>query len=446
MRLRFRILGITLAITVFAAGCSNGDNGNTPADPPPIDTHSESSADTPTPAPPASTATPTQSETPAPSPTPELDDVSRMLADMTLEEKVGQLIMIGIDGTTLDDTAASLIKKRHVGGVIFYKDNLGGLTASVQLVNAIKAANAGNDAPLLLGVDEEGGKVSRLPEDSFEALPNNAAVGKSGDAALAKEMGGLLAAQLRTVGLNIDFAPVLDVNSNPDNPIIGTRSFGDKADLVAKMGVAEMKGLQEGGVIPAVKHFPGHGDTSVDSHLTLPVVNKTLMELQQLEWIPFQAAVQEGADMVMVAHILFPKLDKDAPASFSKIIIGDQLRGTLGFDGVVITDEMTMGAISNHFGIINAALRSVEAGSDILMIAHGYDNMKSVYDQLLKAVKDGKIKESRIDESVRRILTLKLKYELSDDPTPIPSKTDLPNDQVRDWKARLAKAASGSSK
>lgn len=438
LSLRSAWLGAMAALIVFAGACSNGDNGNSPADPPPIDTQTQAAGESPSPTSSASESTSPETS-PSSSPTPDLDPVSAIMANMTLEEKVGQMIMIGIDGTTLDETASSLIEDRHIGGVIFYKENIGGLSASVKLVNSLKAANADNDAPLLLGVDQEGGKVSRLPED-FEKIPDNATVGKSGDADLAEEMGGLLAAEVRTMGFNVNFAPVLDVNSNPNNPVIGVRSFGADAELVAKMGVAEMRGMQDGGVITAVKHFPGHGDTSVDSHLTLPVVRKTLDQLRQLEWVPFKAAIDEGADMVMVAHILFPRIDNDAPASFSKVIIGDQLRGTLGFDGVVITDEMTMGAIANNFGIVNAALKSVEAGSDILMIAHGYDKMRSVYDQLHKAVKEGRIPESRIDDSVRRVLTLKLKYELSDAATPIPSSADLPNERIREWKAKLEAA------
>ncbi|MFC5532218.1 beta-N-acetylhexosaminidase [Cohnella yongneupensis] len=441
---RTKITGAMLMLLLFASGCSGGNNGNEPAAPLPIDqgTATETSAPTPTATVIPSTApveTPTPTPTPTPSESAEVDEVSAIMAKMTLEEKVGQMLMIGVDGTTLDRTAEKLIKNSHAGGVIVYADNLQRLDESVKLINAIKAANKDNAAPLLLGVDQEGQKVSRLPKD-FEGIPDSATVGKSGDAEIAKSLGGLLAEELRVMGLNLDFAPVLDINSNPHNPIIGVRSFGNNAELVAKMGVAEMNGLQESGVIAAVKHFPGHGDTSVDSHLSLPVVRKTLEQLQQQEWIPFQSAINNGAEIVMVAHILFPLIDNKAPASFSKVIISDQLRGELGFNGVVITDEMTMGAIVNHFGTVNAALKSVDAGSDILMVAHDYVKMQSVYDELLKSVKSGKVKESRIDESVRRILTLKLKYGLSDAPTPIPTAADIPNAQIREWKSALQKA------
>jgi beta-N-acetylhexosaminidase len=250
-------------------------------------------------------------------------------------------------------------------------------------------------------------------------------------------MGKLLASELQVMGFNVDFAPVLDVNSNPNNPVIGNRSFGNNAKLVTKMGIAEMNGIRDGGIVAVVKHFPGHGDTSVDSHLDLPVVRKTTKQLEAMEWIPFRAAIDAKTDAVMVAHILFPLIDAKAPASFSKVIIGEQLRGTLGYDGVVITDDMTMGAIAKNYGIEDAAILSVKAGSDILLIAHGYDIEKKVYDKLLSTVKSGQIKESRIDESVRRILALKLKYKLSDQPVPIPTATDLPNDAIRKWLNKL---------
>ncbi len=349
------------------------------------------------------------------------------------------MILAGIDGTSIDQATRTMIAKQHIGGIILFKDNFSGLSGSVRLVNSLKKENIGNPVPLFISVDQEGGKVSRLPKD-FVAIPDNAKVGRTGDAALAKEMGALLAQELRIMGFNVDFAPVLDINSNPNNPVIGTRSFGNNAELVTSMGIAEMKGLREGGVIPVVKHFPGHGDTSVDSHLDLPVVRKTTKQLEAFEWIPFKAAVEEKAEAVMVAHILFPEIDPEAPASFSKVIIGEQLRGTLGYDGVVITDDMTMGAIADHYGIADAAVLSVEAGSDILLVAHGYDTAKKVYDKLLASVKSGRIEESRIDESIRRILKLKQKYQLSDDPVPIPTADDLPNDAIRAWLDKLKTA------
>lgn len=352
---------------------------------------------------------------------------------MTLEQKVGQMLLAGVDGTTVSDSAKQMITDDHIGGIILFKNNLaGGLSQSVRLINDLKKTNKGNPAPLFMGVDQEGGRVSRLPKD-FVPMPANAVVGKKNNPNLAKQMGSLIARELKTLGLNVDFAPVLDINSNPNNPVIGDRSFGATAKLVTNMGVAEMKGISGRGVIPVVKHFPGHGDTSVDSHLDLPVVNKTAAELSKMEWVPFKAAIDAGADSVMVAHILFPKIDPDAPASFSKVIIGQQLRGKLGFNGVVITDSMAMGAIAKNYDIEDASVRSVEAGSDIILVSFGYETVKRIEQALLASVKSGRIPESRIDESVTRILTLKRKYGLSDRAIAVPQIKDL-NAEIRSWR------------
>lgn len=388
----------------------------------------------------ASIAVPTLSpSTPPPSPIPtqtEEEAIKQTISQLTLEEKIGQLILVGIDGTKIDQTTKEMISEQHVGGIIFYKKNFNKLGDSIQLVNDLKAANKGNPIPLFLSVDQEGGKVSRLPKD-FVSIPDSDKVGRTNNEATAKEMGSLLARELQIMGLNVNFAPVLDIKSNLNNPISNSRFFGDNASQVSKMGIAVMKGMQEEGTIPVVKHFPGHGDTTTDSHLDLPVVKKTTEQLEQLEWIPFKAAIEEGADVVMIAHILFPLIDPDVPASMSQVIINEQLRSKLGFNGVVITDDMTMGAISDNYGIEEASVRSLHAGSDIILIAHGYETEKKVYDTLLHSVKSNLISESRIDESVYRILALKRKYQLSDDPVTIPSSIDSLNDDIRQWLKKL---------
>ncbi|WP_254450434.1 beta-N-acetylhexosaminidase [Cohnella herbarum] len=424
------IVVVCLFLSLLFVGCSANST------PEPSETSSPSVMPTPSGEQPVESATPSPSQLPSPSSTTDTDPIKETISRLTLEQKVGQMILAGIDGTAIDSSMKKMIAEQHVGGIILYKNNFSDLEGSAKLVNDLKKANAVNPLPIFMSVDQEGGKVSRLPKD-FVAMPDAAKVGRTGNPELAKEMGSLLSQELNLMGFNVDFAPVLDINSNPKNPVIGSRSFGDNATLVTDMGIAAMKGLQEGGTIAVVKHFPGHGDTSVDSHLELPVVRKTTEQLEAMEWVPFRKAIEEDAAAVMVAHILFPLIDPDAPASFSKIIIGEQLRGTLGYDGVVITDDMTMGAISDHYGIADAAVKSVEAGSDILLVAHGYDVAKQVYDKLLQAVKSGKIEESRIDESVRRILVLKSKYQVSDEPVPTPSIDDLPNDEIRQWLARL---------
>ncbi|QMV40354.1 beta-N-acetylhexosaminidase [Cohnella cholangitidis] len=425
-----RSLGISLLLVV-TVGCGLGTGGNQASQSaPPLQSPSPSAEPSPSQAPPASPSSPSEIN---PSGNVDINDI---ISQMTLEQKVGQMLLAGIEGKKIDSSMKKMIAEQHVGGIILYKNNFSDLAGSVRLVNELKQANNGNPAPLFISVDQEGGKVSRLPKE-FEAIPNADKVGRTGDPELANEMGVLLSKELNLMGFNINFAPVLDINSNPKNPVIGSRSFGKDADLVSKMGIAVMKGLQEGGTIPVVKHFPGHGDTSVDSHLDLPIVNKSTKQLESLEWVPFRAAIENGTDAVMVAHILFPLIDPDAPASFSKIIIDEQLRGTLGFEGVVITDDMTMGAIADHYGIEEAAVKSVQAGSDILLIAHGYNTEKKVYDKLLQSVRSGQLSESRIDDSVRRILSLKRKYGLSDELVSTPAADELPNEEIRQWLSRL---------
>jgi beta-N-acetylhexosaminidase len=382
-----------------------------------------------------STSSPVISGTPVPSP--ESDPIALKVSSMSLEEKIGQMLLVGIDGTVLDDQAKKMITEDKVGGIILYKNNIQDLKGMISLVNAMKESNSGNPAPLFMSIDQEGGKVSRMPKE-YVSFPSNGKVGTRNDADAAEMMGKLLAREVLSAGFNMNFAPVLDINSNPDNPVIGDRSFGNSAELVSALGIAEMKGMESEGVVPVVKHFPGHGDTSVDSHLDLPIVNKTADALAKLEWLPFQAAIKEGTDAVMVAHILFPKLDPDKPASLSTKIIGELLRGDMKYQGLVITDDLTMGAIMKNYDLTTAALDTINAGSDILLIAHGYDNEKRVLESLLDHVKKGKIQETRIDESVYRILALKAKYNLSDEPVPVPDLTEL-NKDIKSWKLTIEK-------
>ncbi|MFC4599445.1 beta-N-acetylhexosaminidase [Cohnella hongkongensis] len=422
------LIGVGL-LFLLAIGCSN----RAPSSPTPDATTSAAPS---TEEPSTATAPPSAPASPETTAPVGEDPVDLLLRQMTLEQKIGQVIVAGVDGTTIDAKMKMLIDELHVGGVIWYKNNFSDLQGSVKLANDLKRANEGNPLPLLLSVDQEGGKVSRLPRE-FVALPDAVTVGKTRRPELAEQMGALLSDELRLIGFNMNFAPVLDVNSNPANPVIGSRSFGSDPELVASMGVAVMQGLRQGGTIAVVKHFPGHGDTSVDSHLELPSVDKTVDDLEELEWIPFRAAIHEGADAVMIAHILFPRIDPDAPSSLSKIVITDLLRGKLGYEGVVITDDMTMGAIARNYGIEDASLQSLQAGSDLILVAHGYDTVHQVYDRLLQAAKSGELPESRLDESVRRIISLKLSYRLSDDPIPTPSAEELPNEEIKQWLKQL---------
>lgn len=340
--------------------------------------------------------------------------LSERIRNMTLEEKIGQMIFAGISGTVANERSIRLITEDKVGGIIFNGHNLVSPDQTISYVNALKSANTKNRVPLFFGVDQEGGRVSKLPGDLVK-IPSSLKIGELNKPEFSFEIGKALGELVKAYGFNIDFAPVLDINSNPNNPVIGDRSFGNSTEIVSSLGIATMKGLQEVNIIPTIKHFPGHGDTSVDSHLALPVIEKSLKDLEELELIPFANAIEEGADMVMIAHLLLPKIDEKLPSSLSKTIISDILREKLNYDGVVITDDMTMNAIDSNYGLDEASVLSVQAGTDIVMVANDYDKIDSVLSALNDAVKNGEISVDRIDESVRRILLLKDKYKISDE-------------------------------
>ena len=344
----------------------------------------------------------------------EKNPIQSMIAQMTLEEKIGQLVMPGIEGYETNKEAKTLLDEYHVGGFIILGENVENTGQLLKLTNDIKAANSGNKFPLFLAIDEEGGRISRMPEE-FVDLPTTRDIGKLHDPDLSYEIGQVLAKQVQAFGLNINFAPVLDIDSNPDNPVIGDRSFGPSPAIVSELGIAMMKGIESEGIMPVVKHFPGHGDTKVDSHIGLPIVKKDIENLMNFELIPFIEAINQGADAVMVAHILYEEIDPSYPATLSKQLVEGLLRDRLGFDGLIITDDLTMGAIEETFDIGNAAVLSIAAGNDIVLVAHEYGNAIEALEALQKAVETGELSEERIDESVYRILHYKEKYDVKDE-------------------------------
>jgi beta-N-acetylhexosaminidase len=356
---------------------------------------------------------PKESEQEKSEPVVKVDKIQQQIDALTLEEKIGQMLMIGFEGQSINEEIEEYLHKYHVGGFIFFERNIDTTEQIQTLIQQIKHSNQGN-IPLFLSLDEEGGRVTRLPDD-LKSFPNAETIGNLMDPTITHELSTLMARQMKALGFNMNNAPVLDVNSNSENPIIGPRSFGSDADTVIAHAIPFMHGHQEEGIIPVVKHFPGHGDTFVDSHKELPEVNKSLEQLQQLELSPFKEAFKQKADAVMIAHILLPKLDKQYPSSLSQKIITDLLRKQMNFDGVVITDDLTMKAITNKYEVSDAAVQSLEAGSDMLLIAHEKENIVNTFQEIKEAVLDGRIAEKRIDQSVYRILQVKEKYGLSND-------------------------------
>lgn len=359
--------------------------------------------------------------TPTPTPTP--DPIGDKIAAMTTEELVGQLLVAGIEGEEPGEDARQVIEELAVGGIILFGRNVEAPGQLVELTNGLKEWNreAGN-IPLFLCVDEEGGMVSRMPPEVAD-LPNAFDYMTAGGDPYA--LGQCLGAECAAFGCNVDLAPVLDVWSNPNNTVIGRRSFGTEAQTAADSAPRTAQGIADRGVIPVGKHFPGHGDTETDSHVGLPVVNKSLSQLEELELIPFRRAVSQDLPAVMAAHILMTRIDPLLPASLSPKVVDGLLREELGFQGVVFTDDLTMGAITENWDMPEAAVLAVQAGCDMALVCHGLDNVKAAYYGLLFAVEDGTLSRERLEESVRRILTLKEAYAVDDSPVEVPDVEEL---------------------
>lgn len=341
------------------------------------------------------------------------DPIENIIKTMTLEEKVGQLIIAGFEGRTIPAHAIDLINTYKVGGFILFSGNIGNKEQTLELLNNLKLENLNNEIPLFLSIDEEGGKVTRLPE-SYVKIPEAMKFGNKDDKEISYKLGEILANRVKSLGFNIDFAPILDIYSNPKNIVIGNRAYGNTVEKVVNNGIEVMKGIRSIGIIPAVKHFPGHGDTLLDSHIDLPRVNKSLEELKSLELIPFYKAIEDEAEMIMIAHIIYTELDNHFPASMSEIIIGDLLRKQMGYKGVIVSDDMTMGAIIKNYGLEDGALEFIKSGGDLALICHGDENPILAIEKIIDSVNRGEIREEEIDEKVYRILNLKRSYDLQD--------------------------------
>lgn len=326
---------------------------------------------------------------------------------MTLREQIGQLFMMGFIGTRVSNDLASFFKAYKPGGVIFFRRNLESVQQIVDLTNGLQKLSPAS--PLLIAIDQEGGRVSRLPAE-FTIFPPCGQLGQCNSSELAYSAAATIAKELRAVGINMNMAPVLDVNSNPNNPVIGDRAFGAEPELVGEMGLATIGGLQDNMVVACGKHFPGHGDTATDSHKELPVVDAGIQRLRETEFPPFQQAIRQGVASLMTAHVLYRALDPEAPATLSPAVIRRLLREEFRYDEVVFTDDLEMHAIIDHDGIGEAAVRSFVAGCDVLLICKDQDRVMTAMQAMERAVQDGRITQERLGQSLTRVARLKERY------------------------------------
>ena len=379
------------------------------------------------------------------------DPLEKILSGMTLRDKVAQMMIASfrvwkevppegeeqpaeeppkVNITELNDEIREMLSRNHFGGVLLFGENFADAGQTLRLVSELQIANqSGGGIPMMIAVDEEGGSVARVSYGTIGV--GNMALGATGDPENARTMAAVHGEEIGLLGIQADFAPVLDVNNNPANPVIGVRSFSDDAQTVADYGKAYIRGLHDEGIMATVKHFPGHGNTDTDSHTGFPVIDSTYEELQACELIPFRAAIDTGADMVMTAHIQYPQIEKGTytsvstgeqvylPATMSRTILTDILRGDMGFEGVIVTDALDMAAVADNFTVEDIIRLTIGAGVDLLILPGVKDTnlfrlTETYVDTAVALVESGEIDEARIDESVLRILKLKQKYGILD--------------------------------
>ena len=341
------------------------------------------------------------------------------LADLSLEQKIGQMIIAGFPSPQIDEHFKKVVQQYHIGNIVLFTRNLKDKREIASLTREIqRSMMKSNGVPALISTDQEGGMVARL-NGGTTLLSGHMAIGASHDPGNAFQIGEIAGLELRALGININLAPVVDVNNNPLNPVIGVRSFGEDPQFVAEYAVNYASGLQKARVCSTAKHFPGHGDTAVDSHFDLPSVKHAWERLEQVELLPFRAMIEAKIEAIMTAHILFPALEPEKiPATLSSRILTGLLREKMGFEGLIITDCMEMKAIATNFGTVQGAVEAIKAGADLVCISHTMGLQIAAVEKLLEAVRTGEISEQRIDESVSRILALKEKYGLFANPYP----------------------------
>lgn len=317
-----------------------------------------------------------------------------------VRKHIGQLLIAGFDGHQVPSELRSLAKEFGLGGVILFARNVEEPEQVAEL--AYDASRLVPDTPLWVSIDQEGGRVARLKKP-FTEWPPMATLGRSGDVTLARRFARALAAELKAVGVTLDYAPVLDIHTNPKNPVIGDRALAETAATVAELGGAIVRTLQDEGIAACGKHFPGHGDTSTDSHHELPLVEHPPERLRETEFLPFKAAVDADVATIMTAHVFVPSLDETRPATLSRRIVTDILRRELRYDGVILSDDLEMKAIANQYAVPASAVMAIEAGCDGLLICSGAHHLQAeALEALIHAVEEERLPWSRVEDALKR--------------------------------------------
>jgi beta-N-acetylhexosaminidase len=331
-----------------------------------------------------------------------------VLVPSAIRREIGQLLIGSLAGPTITQEIKSLAREFSLGGVILFSRNIEEPEQVAEL--AMDVQTLASELPLWVSVDQEGGRVARLRRP-FTEWPPMAVLGRSGSVDLASRFARALAAELRAVGITLDYAPVLDIHTNPNNPVIGDRALAEDADLFARLGAAIVRGLQDNGVAACGKHFPGHGDTAVDSHLDLPLVEHPPDRIRRVECVPFRAAIRADVAFIMTAHVLVPSLDAERPATLSPHVVQAMLRDELNFSGVILSDDLEMKAIEKSYRVPEAAVQAIAAGCDGVLICSGDVEMQvATLEALVHAVEDGRLAYTRVEDALTRLRRTKERF------------------------------------
>lgn len=332
---------------------------------------------------------------------------------LSLEEKIGQMMMVGMDTNYITDRIKVLISDYKIGGIILYRKNFNTYKDMLKLITDLKQLNQNNRIPLFIAIDQEGGRVNRMPSE-IENLPSPSLISRYGGEELVRKANNITGEILRNSGYNVNFSPVLDLMENGNQKVVGDRSFGNDKIEVAKMGITAMKELQKNNIISVIKHFPGHGATKKDSHHFLPIIKTPMSKIEKEDMYPFEMAIKNGADALLVGHLLIKNVTGIYPASLSRKFITKYIRLKYRYRGLIFTDDLKMRAIKFIYGPSIAIRKAFEAGNDVIIFRFNKDEEKNAINRIINLAKDGKIKESRINRSVKRIINIKEKYKISD--------------------------------
>ena len=335
------------------------------------------------------------------------------IKELSIQEKIGQMIIIGMDTNYITDRIKTMITKYKIGGIILYRKNFNTYDKMLDLIRQLKELNKDNKIPLFIAIAQEGGRVNRMPQQILN-LPSANKIAITGGEELVKKSAQLTGELLKKSGFNLNFAPVLDIKNFSNQHAIGDRCFGDDKQTVARYGVLTMRELQNQGIVSVIKHFPGHGATTKDSHYFLPIIKKKIKEIENEDMYPFEQAINNGADCLLVGHLLIKNITGFFPASLSRKFISRYIRKKYKYNGLIFTDDLKMRAIKYLYGPINSVVKAFKAGNDIIIFRFNKDEEKNAIEKVLNLVRAGKIKETRINRSVKRIINLKEKYNILD--------------------------------